>query len=357
MDILAALDVLRRAPREILKHHAPITILTLQRVGQLLEVPLTGESEITTSSTCRCRRISSENEIPAPENPSSTENHLSSISNGEFLHPRRKDKSRRLRSPKQNRPHNLWEKILQSSSLIWRLSDKQPGHIIAQKRATQRDKRIHDIIRFEKAKTKPTIEDQLLRGGAQRSLALEYSRYQATMKETRRIDEICCSLWNPQSNKPSSLRKGRGGTLRSWAREYLTFAIEDENIVCGAISAGIKQLVIEESLQQKLSQAGSHLKSSGISAVTALAIQEFKSLRLEDIPSLVELITATLTYGDTQSPIEGLGQLTSASSLNIIPSNKEPEFPSDVPWVPTFLEVISKISLWFDRFQYIYDSK
>lgn len=366
MDVLAALDVLQHAPIEVLKHHARITILTIQHVGQLLEVPLTGDSGITTSSTCRCRRTSSENGIPAPENPSTTENDLPSISNGGILHQQRKNENRSLKStssnaknksPKQNRADNLWKKILQSSSLVWRLSEKQPGDIIAQKRAMQRDKRLDDILRVEKKTTEPTIENKLLRGAAQRSLALQYSTHQANMKETRRIDELCCSLWHPQSDQPSSLRRGRGGTFRPWAREYLTFATDDEGIVCGAISAGIKQLVIEESLQRKLSQAGSHLKASGISAVTALAIQEFKSLRLEDIPSLIELISATLTHEETQSSIEGLGELTSASSSNIIPSDERPEFSAEVPWVPTLLEVIGKISLWFDRFQCIYDSK
>lgn len=217
-----------------------------------------------------------------------------------------------------------------------RLLKKRPASIIAQKRADQRDQRIDDILRLEgtrRKKIKDTVENKLLRGSAQRSLALQYSEYQARMGEIERVSEVCDTLSQPDPNQ-KILHKRRGGKVRPWIKLHLKFAKEDENIVVMAINNGIKQLVVEELVQRRLERAGSPLKSSGISALTALTMRTFKALRLEDIPSFIHL-------------------LFKIPSKNIL-SGDQLEADGDRSQIlPVML--ICKISFWFTQFQEKYD--
>ncbi|KAJ5641189.1 hypothetical protein N7490_005189 [Penicillium lividum] len=240
----------------------------------------------------------------------------------------------------------LLKDMIKATPYFWKLRKTEPVRLISKKRTHQRDRRLDDILRLEGqrfTKVEDKVEDKLFRGIAQRSLALQFSKYQKDKGQVLRIDEISDTLSDPSPEKKSVLHKRRGGTLKPWVANNLTFAKDDEDVVIRAIQAGIKQLVVEKLLQKSLEQAGRHIKATGISALTALTVHKFRILSLEEIPTFLQYILSPLseiTISDDQSARtddNGLG--TSTGTVNLI----------------HITEIIGTISSWFETFQKTYD--
>ncbi|KAJ5111763.1 hypothetical protein NUU61_001393 [Penicillium alfredii] len=365
MDIEKALKVLRDAPVEAFMLQISETLSTIQHVDQLLGTLITRGSESSVTSTCRlCKRTSNNNRIASTAAPGlsgiepnrlmdnariSNQKHNSDQHTPE--QPTPEQPTPEQPTPEQptqaqpainkdatdrNRSSPLLKAVIEALPLIWSLSRKKPSDIISKKRAHQRDKRLDHILRFENGKSqrvKSSVENKLLRGIAQRSLALEYSRYQDHREEKRRTDEMCYLILRPppeKKEKKGNLYQGRSGTIRLWLRQYLTFAAEDENIVFAAVNAGIKQLIVEELLKRRLRHAGLSLDAVAISAATALTIQQFKALPLKDILSFVDLVLESQTEVKlSKDQLETFGEGVQKPTAMKVIDKTSPWSPSD----------------------------
>lgn len=364
MDIEKALKVLQDASVEAFRPRISETLTTIQYVGHLLEPLVTRGSETSVTSICRlCRRTSSNNISSAATVGlcSIAPNHLNENKQPATEQPVPEQPAPEQPAPEQPAPERptpeqpeqpaaerasaLLKDVIEALPSIWSLVPKEPSDIISQKRAQQRDKRLDDILRFETRKStkiKYSPEYKFLRGTAQRSLALEYSIYQESCNQQTRVDELCDSISRPSTGEKGISRRGsagetqacvqgRAGGIQAWVRNELAFAAEYRAIVVEAVKIGIKQLVIEKLLKQRLGHiqpSQPFLKTAAISAMTALTIQSFKALRFKDVRPFVEIIL--------ESELGPLGEDVQKS---------------------TAVQVIDKISPWFEKFQTAYDGK
>lgn len=334
MDVPTLLQLLRNVPVETFREHASETISTIKHILLLLHVsPKNSETTPLPVGSHSNHALNGEepsaiaNSVDTEHNIPHSEGDLAPIQQHGVGQSRFRSETgsatRKKSSQEKDRPSDLFKEIENSFSRLSDIHNKRPADIIAQKRVDKRDKRLDHILRLENNTGKvATTEDNLLRGIAQRSLALDYSRHEAKLGKTGRVDEICQFLSNPELSR-KGIHSRRGGKFRHWAKQNLVFAEKDENIVSSAISAGVKQLAVEEQLRRKLREQGLSLKTSGISLVTALSHQNFKNLKLEQIQPLIDLVIA-----DKSGINESNGML----------------------------QRIDQISPWFENFQNEYDS-
>lgn len=287
MDILSALEALQNASAEDLQNHRHETTEALQKIKARLR------------------------ELDPPE-PSSAEQ---STSTGQ-------DKI------KPSRPAILLTALHKISSWVWKSANSRPGKILRIKRRLIRDRRLDDIRRIEgdnriERNPKDCPEYKIIRVLAQRSLALQG-------EESGYLDiKSYCEL---ASREPGKANRGRQGKIAAFVREELDVEDEDQDFSIRAISAGIKQLVTERLLRERL-QCNS---ASGLSAFTALVVRQFRVLTYAEIPEFLD--------GFLEKDPMTLPTLMENDGTECL-------LPVATP------EVIQVSSAWFDKLQTYYNSE
>jgi hypothetical protein len=344
MDIPAALRTLRNAPLEALQQHSTDTVSTFEELQyRLRNLNQNEESEVTDSpACCVCRRTISRMTDKEGAPNTSLMPHTSAVSDQRLLNkPRHVDditmgsgKSKPpAKPPAKSHPIVLFEALTAELPKAQEFTTKnKPLQLYLNLQKLQSDRRLNDILRVE-GNSNPTFVDKLLRGAAQRSLAMQYSDYQRGEGKTTRVDELCDLLSGQNADGEGKLRTGRGGGIMQWVKDELQYEKEKQNIVITCVNCGIKQLVVEGLFRKRLLPSAKTLEASGISVLTALTMTLFKKLRLEEIPPFLDQVFA-------------------------VPSSNE-NIPVAAPRHPPckFLDAIHTLSRWFGEFLWNYHSK
>ncbi|KKA16452.1 Uncharacterized protein T310_9955 [Rasamsonia emersonii CBS 393.64] len=197
-------------------------------------------------------------------------------------------------TPAPERPYKLVEALTKVLPWLWEFKENEPVSIIRRKRLRlhKRDRRLDDIQRVEGNRS-PKEEDKLFRGLAQRSLALQFTRTQETEQKTEQLSKVdkLCQILSSRKFDRKALYEKRGGVVQKYIRRMNpNIASDDIALTIRAINAGIKQLVIERLLKERLMAMRRSNSTSGVSAVTALTIRAFRELHLEEIPNFIDVL-------------------------------------------------------------------
>ncbi|OQD97599.1 hypothetical protein PENSOL_c011G05436, partial [Penicillium solitum] len=186
------------------------------------------------------------------------------------------------------------------------------------------DRRLADVRRVE-GDFNAKNQYKFLRGLAQRSLALQG-------EESGHLDiEHFCKV--ASSRGTVRAKQGRRGKIASYVKDQLGIEGREKTFAIRAVQAGIRQLVMERLLRRRFEeteQCDTGLKqhySSGISALTALAVRPFRYLKYEEIP-------------------EFLDHLLDPDSVNLAGSENE-----------QIADFINEISIWYDKLQIYYNKE
>lgn len=359
MDIPSALIVLRDAPLESFRHHISDAVSTLQEVlRRLKDLAQHGESEAMIIPACRrCQQAVSSTPSTSPMPYTSansdrrhTNNHSRNNTRIRRSDPKPRTPIRRPLKPQskkdsnsnnprrgasvQGRPVILFEALINELRSVYDLvQGRKPEVVYQTQQGYWRDRRLNDVLRLDGIQD-PTPVDKLFRGVAQRSLAMQYSEYQHSSRQNSRVEDICHCLSSQHPETRDKLHQRRGGGIASWVRQHLPYEVEKAKAAQECVSSGIKQLVVERLLEERLQRAGRAKKASGISALTALTITPFKDLRLNEIPSFLDHF------------------LQESSDVNLpAAAPEQPDMTSH-----DLLDIIGNISEWFEVFQNTYDS-
>lgn len=359
MDIPSALRVLRDAPLESFRHHISDAVSTLQEVlRRLKDSAQHVESEATITPACgRCQQAvsSTPSTSPMPYTPANpdrchTNNHSRNNTGIRRSDPkpqtliRRPLKAQSKKDRKSNNPRReasvpgrsviLFEALIKELRSVYDLvQGRKPEVVYKTQQGYWRDRRLNDVLRLDGIQD-PTPIDKLFRGVAQRSLAMQYSEYQHSSGQKSRVEDICYCLSSQDPDTRDKLHQRRGGGIASWVRQHLTYEVEKEKAAKECVSSGIKQLVVERLLEERLQRAGRTTRASGISALTALTITPLKDLRLNEIPSFLDHLLQ--------------------ESFNVNLPAATPRQPNMTSY--GLLDIIGEISEWFEVFQNTYDS-
>ena len=304
MDFLTALDVLRKAPGSLLRAHTTETILTLRKVSQRLNTNLLCQSEARLPSPPVSDSSSNLNRSTCPRN-----------NQGSLV------QTLRNQTPEVRR---LVKNLRQTIPWLREIKDKPPYAVIPRKRRLREDRRLSDIRRIEEDGTS-SDEDNVLRILALRSLAIDFNKDQIHYGRESKVDELCSQILSPDFDH-RTLHEGR----RSRATVFVekNFESSSRSLMIKAVNKGVKHLVFEGLLKHRLQQHNIPDQCEAISAGFAFSIHNFKTIRYDEMPVLVD---ALLSDG-LLLPTEG---------------GKECHF----------LDALRELNPWFERLQAAYDGE
>lgn len=300
MDFLTALDVVRSAPEPLLRAHTAETILTLRKVGQRLSTNLLCQSEAR---------------LPSPPFSDS-----SSSSNSDRSTCPRNNQGSLVHAPSWNQDpevRRLVKNLRQTIPWLQEVKNKSPYVIIPRERCLREDRRLHDIRRIEE-EGKSNDEDNVLRILALRSLALDFNKDQIHYGRQSKVDELCSQILSPDFDH-RTLHEGR----RSRATVFVekNFEPTSRSLMIKAVNKGVKHLVFEGLLKRRLQQHNIPDQCEVISAGFAFSIHNFKTIRYDEMPILVDALLS-----------DGL----------LLPSGH-------------LLDALRELNPWFERLQAAYD--
>ena len=290
MDIPSALELLRNAPTQVLQHHRNEAVAAFREI----EARLRGYDS----------------------------NEIASIQMG----PSHRPVSGQVAEMRPNASAKLLGALSKVSSWVLKSTKLEPNQILHAKRSSIRDTRLSDVHRVE-GDPKAANNFKLLRGLAQRSLALEGEK--SGYLDIKRACEVASSRGKLKTNK------GRQGKIASYVTYGLGIEEEDREFAIRAVQAGMRQLVMERLLEERLRPAEQWDSASGISAFTALAVRPFRCLKYGEIPEFLDC-------------------LLDPASMDLSVAENE----QDIDRPPRAIaEVIQATSVWFDKLQRHYNSR
>lgn len=324
MNILHALDALRNAPDDLLYAHGKEAILMVREVERRLE-RVVGPNRFapTRDSPCYyCQRHLVNNEEVRSSgvsiNGPSRGNHNVSPTDKRAqtaILPRESRHERSTSGADEAQSSILFASLTKEITWIWNFVQKKPDEVIKARREQRpADIRINDIQRVE-GNPNPTNEDRLFRGVAQRSLALQFSKFESQSSENR-----TCR---------------RQGLIPTFVRNHLH--VTNRKFAQQCIQAGQKQLRTEKALRSAIGHKDDPGAGTGISALTALTITPFKYLRLVQIPSFIGHL------------------LSDSANIDLPPRQSVHGSGGPVTIRVHILDVLEHISKWFNDFQKCYD--
>lgn len=361
MDVLSALEVLRKAPRDVLLAHGHEEILILREVEERIAERLPTSPERASSLCYLChRREVSDDAYKTTSNSSSfpiirrrqstsTSNSPSSVMLDLVYTPPRSDqtptassepsahlssKRKRAARTKHKDPANqvtaLVNSIIDAVPWMLELCKKRPAKLVRARQSRRKNRRLEDIRRVE-GDEKASNTDKLFRGVAQRSLSLQFVAVRKSTVDVR--NGVKSRDGDSQIDARSLIQYGRGGGIAQYVRDNSDIGADDEQFAIQCIRAGNKQLEVERVLRIKMGDAGRTGRVSAISALTSLPIRRFRYLSLTTIPQFVESLFKETSK--VELPSEEGGKST---SLHI-------------------LDAIEQMSQWFEKLQKYYDRK
>lgn len=321
MDIFSALEALRNASPEALQNHRHETIEALREIEARLRELDSPDSDASVRA------------VAVVANGSDDHEGVNEIVSTQLPSPAEQPTSAGQAKIKQSRPTILLTALHTISSWVWKSANLPTGKVIQIKRPRIYDRRLNDIRRIEGDRrieydSKAGPKYKILRVLAQRSLVLQG-------EESGYLDiESYCKI--ASSRGSGKANGGRGGKIASYVRAGLDVEDEDKGFAIRAIQAGIKQLVTERLLKERLEEMGRCKSASGISAFTALLIRPFRSLKYTDIPEFLDSFLET-------------------DFMNFPALEENGKTENFLPVSTT--EVIRVSSAWFDKLQSSYNSE
>lgn len=345
MDLLVALETIRNASDTDLHSHATQTILTLRRVGQRLQhdlIPSTPGFQATLTDlqsvpspphSPQLHQVAEpgdqagvpNSKSPQPLQPAGFTDHLSketpsvpspphspqpfqvaettALSDQGVLSPQTphfdslqvsppaaqliptrdspgsaiRAKSKRALSPPDHVP-DLLKRIKQSASWVWEAGQKLPSHLLSRKRSCDEDLRLEHIRRLEGDRTLGP-EDKLLRLLALRSIALEFTNEQLD-------NEVC----------PTKLEEIYQHILSPSPSNINIFNYGNNNFFSKALSAGLKHMVFEKIISERLKENGLPSICNAISAIVGLHIDQFRRFRYDEMHRFADKLISDDIY-------------------------------------------------------------
>ncbi|KMQ42648.1 hypothetical protein HL42_6692 [Trichophyton rubrum] len=324
MDIMHALDALRNAPDDLLYAHGKEAILMVREVERRLQRVVGPDIFVPTRSlkchSCRRNLVNNE-DIPSSEvsifGPSRGNHSVSPTDNRAqiAIDPQKSQHKGSTSGADEAQSSILFASLMTEITWIWKFVRKTPGEVIKARREQRpSDIRFNDIQRVE-GNPNPTNEDRLFRGVAQRSLALQFLKFESQLLANR-----TCR---------------RQGLIPTFVRNHLY--VTNPKFAQQCIQAGQKQLRVEEALRSAMGQKEDPRAGTGISALTALTITPFKYLRLMQIPSFIGHL------------------LLDSAKVDLPPRESVEGSGGPVTIRVHILDVLEHISKWFNDFQKCYD--
>lgn len=201
--------------------------------------------------------------------------------------------------------------------------------IVLSSRANEMPKKtvVKDIRRVE---GDPQVgnDDKLLRVLAHRSLAFEFIHDQARNGSQSKIDYLCHYVISTNPETDIS-QKGSRSEVSDFIRRHTRFT--SKALARRAVHSGVEYLVFEKFLKHRLQQIGLPDTCESISAILGLHINQFKTLRYNQMPAIVD----ALLLDDVQITLKADG-------------NREEGVTRHV------LDVLRDLTPWFENLQAAY---
>ncbi|KAJ5475401.1 hypothetical protein N7539_007688 [Penicillium diatomitis] len=122
---------------------------------------------------------------------------------------------------------------------------------------------------------------------------MQYSENLRGRAISSRRDQLYDILSGSNAAAQKEVRGGRSGKVILWVRENLGFEDGRDEDIARYISVGLKQIVLEDLLQERLDvEDQTEANPSGVGVLTTLAIKSFKKLSLLEIPQFLDHIIA-----------------------------------------------------------------
>ncbi|KAJ5932860.1 hypothetical protein N7516_007349 [Penicillium verrucosum] len=350
MDLLVALETIRNASDANLHSYAAQTILTLRRVGQRLQhnlIPSTPgfQATLTDSPSVPSPPLSphllqvavpgrvpnSNSKSPQPLQAAGLTDHFetlsvpspphspqpfqvagtTALSNQGVLSPQTSHfaslqvstpttqlipirdasrssipaESKRVLLPPDHIP-DLLKRIKQSASWVWEASQKLPSHLLSRKRNCDEDLRLEHIRRIDGDRGLGP-EAKLLRLLALRSIALEFTNEQLDHEVyPTKLEEIYKHILSPTSS------------------EINIFNYGNNSFFSKALSTGLKHMVFEKIISERLKENDLPSICNAISAIAGLHIDQFRRFRYDEMQGFADkLISGDIYVTILQSKI------------------------------------------------------
>ena len=120
---------------------------------------------------------------------------------------------------------------------------------------------------------------------ATRSLAFEFEYEQARGASPSKIEESCRHILSP-GFEASIPQKGNGSEVSGFVQTHTQFTAK--TLAKRAINNGITYLVFERFFKHRLQQLGLSSTCKSVSAIFGLNINQFRILRYNQMPTLVD---------------------------------------------------------------------
>ncbi|KAJ9491409.1 hypothetical protein VN97_g1839 [Penicillium thymicola] len=291
MDISSALELLRNAPAQALQNHRNEAVAACREIeARLRDFDSTHHEAVYEATSVQLR---------------------SSVNQPAL--------SGQVARMSPTNSTKLLNALKKTSTWVWQSIKLQPNEVFCIKRPRVRDRRLADVRRVE-GDHKAENKYKLLRGLAQRSFALQGEK--SGYLDIERLCKIA------SSRGKDKLNRGRQGKIASYVTYELAIEEEDKRYAIRAIQAGMRQLVMERLLEERLGEAGQCDTASGISAFTALTVRPFRCLKYGEIPEFLDC-------------------LLESASMNLSVSENEQEI--------SIADVIKETSVWYDQLQIYYN--
>jgi hypothetical protein len=230
----------------------------------------------------------------------------------------------------------LAKAISRDISWLWNLRKKDVSRTISENRGDHPDARVNDITRVD-GLPKPTKEENLIVRTAQRSLALQFNKYEReimsidTLRKNPRLMDIHIALHSQldEKGKKALLIPGRKGLVRTFVKQCICPESHRHfDLVVSSTNAGIKQL----SLELELDHRWPTINPKALSAVTSMIKDIFKSLTLSNITDFIT-------------------ELSQLSAFTVLDENSGEKSHMHI------FDIIDEVSPWYELFQESYDQQ
>lgn len=161
------------------------------------------------------------------------------------------------------------------------------------------DKRVNHLKRVFGNRT-PDSEEKLLKGLSQISLARQFSEWESERGWKCRVDDLyhkICLMRQRSCLKSTGNNwngnEGPGNKCTGKISRYIrdrSYPRSDQSVVNSGIKKGTIQLAFRMLLNDSLSDFGEHAVEGMFAMVTIFEFTEFQSLKIEDMPQLIDLL-------------------------------------------------------------------
>lgn len=334
-DILSAFKTLQEAPKEIIKAHRDIALQALEQLRATLTSDLCGETGTVTDPRTensvqdnptktsinaayfqrhdqrRCPSTSRDNEFHASTTAPLASTHDLIFSNlpaeetesTRFMksHSSNASRKRKRASPKRSGPVRLVQALQKHAPDFVQFCRTKPSlqNILQPDDICKAfDLRIDHVKRVDGNKT-PSVQERLLKGMCQISLAQQYIKWEAERGFPSRMRDL-----RSRASTNTDPNGQRVGKISQYIRDA-GYEVSDHHAVNKAICRGTIQLLFKSLLEEALNSSGhQRLVQGTLSGVTIFEPFIFQSLRIDELPRVVDLLVQAFDLHGTAATVE-----------------------------------------------------